>query len=411
MKALRKALVALVVLAVLGGLGYVLYEQYWRTPAPAAVRPAGPGRPGFAGPVPVVAARASAGDMDVVMNGLGTVTPLRTVTVRSRVDGELVRVLFDDGQVVKEGELLAEIDPRAFQVQLEQAQGQLTRDEALLANARLDLERYRTLFKQDSIAKQQVDTQASLVRQYEGALEVDRSQVQNARLQLGYTRITAPVSGRLGLRLVDPGNIVHASDPNGLVVITQLAPVAVLFTIPQDSVPTVLKRMAGGERIPVEAWDREQKAKLAQGFLAAADNQIDPSTGTVKLKARFSNQDGALFANQFVNVRMTIDRLHDVVVIPSAAVQRGAQGLFVYVVQPDHTVVQRPVALGPGQGQRVSVIEGLKAGEVVVTDGMDRLRPGASVQTSAQRPQIQAPPPAGNGAGKGGAGRGRRKAG
>ena len=413
MKGLRKALVALVTLAALGGLGYVLYEQYWGTPAPSAVRPGGgPGRPGFAGPVPVVAAPASNGDMDVVMSGLGTVTPLRTVTVRSRVDGELVRVLFRDGQVVKEGELLAEIDPRAFQVQLEQAQGQLTRDEALLANARLDLERYQTLFKQDSIAKQQGDTQASLVRQYEGALQVDRSQVQNARLQLAYTRITAPVSGRLGLRLVDPGNIVHASDPNGLVVITQLEPVAVVFTVPQDSVPTVLKRMAAGERIPVEAWDREQKAKLAQGFLAAADNQVDPATGTVKLKARFGNQDGALFANQFVNVRMTIDRLHDVVVIPAAAVQRGAQGLFVYVVQPDSTVVQRPVKLGPGEGLRVSVSEGLAAGEVVVTDGMDRLRPGASVQTSAERPEIQAPAPkAGKGAGKGGAGRGRRKSG
>ena len=410
MKSLRKALVVLVVLAVLGGLAYVLYDQYWRTPAPSAVRPAGPGRAGFAGPVPVVAAAATTGDMDVVMNGLGTVTPLRTVTVRSRVDGELVRVLFEDGQVVKEGQLLAEIDPRAFQVQLEQAQGQLTRDEALLANARLDLERYQTLFKQDSIAKQQVDTQASLVRQYEGALEVDRSQIQNARLQLAYTRITAPVSGRLGLRLVDPGNIVHASDQNGLVVITQLQPVAVLFTIPQDSVPAVLKRMAQGGRIPVEAWDREQKAKLAEGFLAAADNQVDPSTGTVKLKARFTNQDGALFANQFVNVRMTINRLHDVVLIPSAAVQRGAQGLFVYVVQADHTVAERPVTLGPAQGQRASVSEGLKAGEVVVTDGMDRLRPGASVQISKQRPEIKAPPPkAGKGAGKAGGGT-RRKA-
>lgn len=411
MKRAAKAFGALIGLGLLVALGYALYQQYWSTPAQP--RPAGgPGRPGFAGPVPVVAAAVSTGEMDVVMNALGTVTPLRTVTVRSRVDGELVRLHFRDGQLVKEGELLAEIDPRAFQVQLEQAQGQLTRDQALLANARLDLERYQMLFKQDSIAKQQVDTQASLVRQYEGALRVDRSQVDNARLQLTYTRITAPVSGRLGLRLVDPGNIVRASDPNGLVVITQLRPVAVVFTVPQDSVPAVLKRMAAGEQIPVAAWDREQKAPLAQGLLVAADNQVDPATGTVKLKAQFSNDDGALFPNQFVNVRMTLDRLHDVIVIPSAAVQRGAQGLFVYVVRPDDTVMQRPVKLGPGEAQRVSVSEGLAVGELVVTDGMDRLRPGASVQTSAQRPEIKAPPPrAGKGAGKGDkSGRGRRKA-
>lgn len=403
---IAKGLVAFVLLALLAGLGYALYRQYWATPAPARQAP---GRPGFNGPVPVVAAPATTGEMDVVISALGTVTPLRTVTVRSRVDGELMRVHFEEGQFVKQGELLAEIDPRAFRVQLEQAQGQLTRDEALLTNARLDLERYQTLFAQDSIAKQQVDTQASLVRQYEGAVRVDGSQVENARLQLGYTRITAPVTGRLGLRLVDPGNIVHSSDQNGLVVITQLQPVAVVFTVPQDNVPAVLKRMAAGERIAVDAWDREQKAKLAEGALASADNQVDPATGTVKLKAQFANDDRALFPNQFVNVRMTLDRLHDVIVIPSAAVQRGAQGLFVYVVQPDSTVVQRMVKLGPSEGQRVSVSEGLTAGEIVVTDGMDRLRPGTTVQTSAQRPEIKAPPPQAGKAG-GGKGRGRRKA-
>jgi membrane fusion protein, multidrug efflux system len=354
----------------------------------------------------VVAAAATTGEMDVIVTALGTVTPLRTVTVRSRVDGELVRLHFKEGQRVKQGELLAEIDPRAFHMQLEQAQGQLTRDEALLANARLDLERYRTLFSQDSIARQQVDTQASLVRQYEGALQVDRSQVDNARLQLAYTRITAPVSGRLGLRLVDQGNIVRAGDASGLVVITQLQPVAVLFSVPQDGVPAVLKRLNAGERVAVDAWDREQRAKLAEGELASADNQVDPATGTVKLKAQFPNGDDALFPNQFVNVRMTLDRLRDVIVIPSAAVQRGAQGLFVYMVRPDSTVAQRVVKLGPSDAQRVSVSEGLAVGEIVVTDGMDRLRPGASVQTSAQRPEIK-PAPAG-GKGKKGASKGGR---
>ncbi|HYX62644.1 MAG TPA: MdtA/MuxA family multidrug efflux RND transporter periplasmic adaptor subunit [Burkholderiales bacterium] len=407
MRRVPKALLAVVLVALLAGLIYAVYRQYWTTPAPTRV--GGPGRAGFAGPIPVVAAAASPGDMDVVMNSLGTATPLRTVTVRSRVDGELVRVYFREGQRVRQGELLAEIDPRPFQVQLEQAQGQLKRDEALLANAQLDLERYKTLFAQDSIAKQQVDTQASLVRQYEGALQMDRSQVQNARLQLAYTRISAPVGGRLGLRLVDPGNIVHAADQNGLVVITQLEPISVLYTVPQDAVPAVMKRLGAGEQIPVAAWDREMKARLAQGALASADNQVDPATGTVKLRAQFANEDGALFPNQFVNVRMTLDTLHDVIVIPAAAVQRGAQGLFVYVVGADNTVTQRPVKLGPSDGQRVSVSEGLVAGELVVTDGMDRLRPGASVQTSAQRPEIKPPP--GKGRGKGDkSGRLRKKA-
>jgi multidrug efflux system membrane fusion protein len=400
-KTLVRMVIVLAVLALLGGLGYSLYRQYWTTPAPT--RAGSPGRAGSGGAIPVVATKAASGDIDVVVTALGTATPLRTVTVRSRVDGELVRVHFQEGQRVKEGELLAEIDPRPFQVQLEQAQGQLTRDEALLANARLDLERYQTLFKQDSIARQQVDTQASLVRQYEGALRVDRSQVENARLQLSYTRVIAPVSGRLGLRLVDPGNIVRAGDANGLVVITQLEPISVLFTVPQDMVPAVLKRLASGDTVAVEAWDREQKARLADGQLASADNQVDPATGTVKLKAQFTNHDGALFPNQFVNVRMTLDTLHGVVIVPSAAVQRGAQGLFVYVVKPDGTVAQRLVKLGPAEGTRVAVSDGLAVGETVVTDGVDRLRPGSAVQTSSARPEIKPPPEAGKK-------RGRKKA-
>ena len=393
-----KILIGLVLIAVVAAAGY----YYWHgqsTPAPAAAAPGKGGGRGPGGPTPVVAVPATQGEVDIIVNGLGTVTPLRTVTVKSRVDGELVRVLFEEGQIVKEGQLLAEIDQRAFQVQLAQAEGQLARDRALLENARLDLERYRTLFQQDSIAKQQVDTQASLVRQYEGAVAVDRSQIDNAKLQLAYTRISAPIGGRVGLRLVDPGNIVRAGDTTGLVVITQLQPVAVVYTVPQDLLPAVMKRVQSGDKIAVEAWDREQKARLAEGMLASADNQVDPQTGTVKLKAQFANDDGGLFPNQFVNVRMKLDTLRDAILVPSAAVQRGAQGMFVYVVRPDNTVMLRTVKLGPADGQRQAIAEGVAPGEMVVTDGTDRLRPGAQVEVAAARPELK-PVPQGKGAGK-----------
>jgi len=405
-----KLLIAVVLLVAVAGVAYYHYER----PSSAAQAPsaatgaskgAGGGRFGQTGPTPVVATAATQGDVDIIVNGLGTVTPLRTVTVRTRVDGELVRVLFNEGQLVKEGELLAEIDPRAFQVQLAQAEGQLARDRALLENAKLDLERYRTLFKQDSIAKQQVDTQQSLVRQYDGALAVDKSQVDNAKLQLTYSRITAPISGRIGLRQVDPGNIVHSGDQNGIVVITQLQPVTVLYTVPQDLLPQVMKRIQSGDTVGVEAWDRDQKAKLADGALASADNQVDPQTGTVKLKAQFANDDNGLFPNQFVNVRMKLDTLHNAVIVPAAAVQRGAQGMFVYVVQQNNTVMPRNVKLGPLDGNRQAIADGLAAGEMVVTDGTDRLRPGAQVEVASARPEIKAPPP---GAYKGG---GRKKGG
>jgi len=405
-----KLLIAVVLLVAVAGVAYYHYERpssaaQAPSAATGATKGAGGGRFGPTGPTPVVATAATQGDVDIIVNGLGTVTPLRTVTVRTRVDGELVRVLFNEGQLVKEGELLAEIDPRAFQVQLAQAEGQLARDRALLENAKLDLERYRTLFKQDSIAKQQVDTQQSLVRQYDGALAVDKSQVDNAKLQLTYSRITAPISGRIGLRQVDPGNIVHSGDQNGIVVITQLQPVTVLYTVPQDLLPQVMKRIQSGDTVGVEAWDRDQKAKLADGALASADNQVDPQTGTVKLKAQFANDDNGLFPNQFVNVRMKLDTLHNAVIVPAPAVQRGAQGMFVYVVQQNNTVMPRNVKLGPLDGNRQAIADGLAAGEMVVTDGTDRLRPGAQVEVASERPEIKAPPP---GSYKGG---GRKKGG
>ena len=386
---------AAIVLGALAVAGF-LYLVYLQPASQGASSPAAPaakakGKGGFDPnrSVPVVAQAARSADVSIYLNGLGTVTPLRTVTVRSRVDGELVRVAFTEGQLVKEGELLAQIDPRPYEVQLAQAQGQMAKDQALLANARIDLERYRKLFEQDSIAKQQVDTQAALVRQYEGQVKTDQSQIDNARLQLTYSRVTAPISGRLGLRQVDPGNVVRAGDQNGIVVITQLDPIAVVFTIPQDQLPLVLRRR--DEKLPIEAWDRESRNRLATGELITVDNQIDPTTGTVKLKGEFPNADGALFPNQFVNARMRVDTLKAATVVPSAAIQRGSQGMFVYVVRDDSSVTVRPVKVGPTEGPVTAIESGLAPGEQVVTDGVDRLREGSRVEL-AQRPSFDARP-------------------
>ena len=337
--------------------------------------------------IPVAAVAATQGDFPVYLTGLGTVTSLRTVTVRSRVDGELIRVSFKEGQMVHEGDLLAEIDPRAFQVQLMQAEGQLLRDEALLKNAETDLVRYKTLLEQDSIAAQQTVTQEFQVKQYKGTVTMDRGLLANAKLQLSYARITAPITGRLGLRLVDQGNMVHASDVNGLVVITQIQPIAVVFTLPEDDLRSVMKHFHSGENLKIEAYDRKGKVKLAEGQLLAVDNQIDTSTGTVKLKGQFANEDNTLFSNQFVNVRMNMDTLHSVTIIPAAAIQRGTIGPFVYVVKEDQTVSVRPLTLGPAEDERVAVLQGLQPGELVVVDGADKLREGITVKLATRDPE------------------------
>lgn len=352
-----------------------------------AMAQAPPGKPGPGGPpggTSVAAAAAKSEDVKVFLSALGSVTSLHTVTVKSRVDGELMEVHYQEGQTVRAGSLLARIDPRPFEVQLGQAQGQLARDQALLENARVDLQRYRELWEQNSIPRQQLDTQEALVRQYEGVVRVDQGQVEAAKLQLTYSRITAPISGRAGLRLVDPGNIVRAADAGGLVVITQTQPIAVVFAVPEDSLPQVLGKLKAGARLPVEAFDREQKRKLAEGHLLTVDNQIDSSTGTVKLKAVFANQGNELFPNQFVNARVQVDVLKGAVVIPTAAAQRGPQGAFVYLVKPDQTVEMRRIELGETSGGRTVVAKGLAEGDLVVVDGADRLRAGAPVAVKAQ---------------------------
>jgi multidrug efflux system membrane fusion protein len=352
----------------------------------------GPGAAGFT--VPVVVAAAQKGDLPVYLIGLGTVTAFNTVTVRSRVDGQIVKVNFTEGQFVHQGDALIEIDPRPYQVQLEQAEGQLAKDQAQLHDVQIDFERFQLLYNEGVIAKQQVDTQQAQVGQFQGAIKADQATIDNAKLQLVYAHITAPISGRVGLRLVDMGNIVHASDTTGLLVITQLQPISVIFTLPQDQLQQVLVKLRAGGQLPVEAFDRDDTTKIADGKLATIDNQIDPATGTYKLKSIFSNENNVLFPNQFVNIHMLVDTKRNLVIVPAAAIQRGPQGTYVYVVSGGDTVNIRVVTIAQTTGNNIGISSGLNGGEVVVIDGQDKLQDGSKVLTSTS--------PTG-GAGRGGA--------
>ncbi|KVC42829.1 RND transporter MFP subunit [Burkholderia pseudomultivorans] len=395
----RKLIVGVLAVVVIGGL--LWWHPWSRTPAgkPAAGgaasgAAAGGGHRGRGGPAamanvpqPVQVAPATKGEMPIVVSALGTVTPLANVTVRTQLSGYLQSVAFQEGQIVRKGDVLAQIDPRPYQVALENAEGTLARDQALLATARLDLKRYQTLLSQDSIASQTVDTQASLVKQYEGTVKTDQAAIDSAKLNLTYARITAPVSGRVGLRQVDPGNYVTPGDTNGIVVITQLQPMSVIFTTSEDNLPQILKQVNAGQKLSVTAYNRNNTIPLETGSLATLDNQIDTSTGTVKLRATFENKEGLLFPNQFVNTRLLVDVMRDATIVPTSAVLTGSIGQFVYVVKPDNTVTVRKVKTGPVDGERTSIIDGVALGERVVTDGSDRLREGSKISIPADKPK------------------------
>ncbi len=359
---------------------------------PRLVHKPAPGRPGrvtSAGATPVGVATAQKGDMPVTLSGLGTVTPLAVVTVKTQINGYLMSVGFEEGQHVKKDDFLAQVDPRPYQVALEQAEAQLAKDQATLKDAELDLKRYNTLVAQNSIATQTRDTQVATVGQDRAQIALDEAQIDTQKLNLTYTHIISPVTGRVGLRQVDPGNYVQTSDANGIVIVTQLQPISVIFTLPEDNLPAVLKQYHAGVMMQTTAYDRTGATQLATGKLGTIDNQIDTTTGTVKLRAIFDNSDESLFPNQFVNIKLLVDTLHNTVLVPTAAIQRGAPGTFVYIAKPNNTVAVQKVTLGPGDGQRVAVLSGLQAGDKVVDDGADRLKDGAKITVA---------PPAGSAA-------------
>lgn len=355
---------------------------WWQRQAPAE-GPVG----GHAASAPSVgAATVSKGNIDVTVSALGTVTSLATVTVKSQISGQLIAVHFQEGQEVSKGDLLAEIDPRPYEAALAQAKGQLARDAALLADAQLDLKRDQDLVTKNAQTQQAVDAQAALVGQYRGTVESDNALVQAANISLDYTRITSPIDGRAGLRQVDAGNYATAGDTAGIVVITQLQPISVLFTVPEDELPAISTRVAQGASLPVQAFDRSGQTKLAQGTLATFDSQIDPTTGTIKLRGSFANTERNLYPNQFVNITLTVDEHTDVAILPMAAVQRGAPGTFVYLINADSTVSVRKVTLGVSEGERVEITSGVAPGDRVVVDGADKLREGAKVTLAPAGP-------------------------
>ncbi len=346
----------------------------------------GKGRGGAAGGIPVipvVVVTAQKGDLPVYFTGLGTVTAFNTVTVHSRVDGQLINVNFKEGQYVNKGEVLAEIDPRPFQVILEQAQGALAKDEAQRKDAEVNLQRYKLLYGEGVIPKQQMDTQEAQVGQFDGSIKTDQATIDSAKLQLSFTRVTAPLSGRIGLRLVDAGNMVHANDPGGLLVITQLQPISVIFSLPQDQLPQVVTKLHAGDKLPVDAFDRDNTAKIAAGTLASIDNQIDTTTGTYKLKALFSNEDNKLFPNQFVNVHLLVDTKHGLTVVPTAAIQRGPQGTYVYAVDSNNVAKIHDVTIAQTTDTSAGLSAGLNPGDVVVIDGQDKLQDGSKVNPTS----------------------------
>jgi membrane fusion protein, multidrug efflux system len=423
-KGIGRLIVWLVVLGALSYGGYYAWGR-WVKPAAADATASQPntgggkgggkggrgGGRGFAGRPAVVTIAARKTDMPVYLRGLGTATAYNTVTVRSRVDGQLVNVAFREGQFVQQGDLLAEIDKRPFEVQLAQAKGQLARDTALLQSAKAEQQRNQLLLEKGLIPKQQFDLQIATVGQYEGAVQADQASIDNANLQITYSRIVSPISGQMGLRLVDPGNIVRAADPSGMVVITQLQPIAVLFSIPEDNLGNILTKLRAGRQMRVEAWDRDDQKKIADGILLTADNQIDPTTGTSKLKAIFDNKNSALYPNQFVNVRLLVDVLGGAIVVPGATIQRGAQGTFVYVVTENQTAELRMVTIKNTEGNDVAIGSGLDAGEMVMLEGMDKVQDGGRVEVQnnpGQAADEAAGSKRGGGFGGGGKGRGGR---
>ena len=363
----------LLVLVAVAAVGWWLYGRQPAPPSPQGRQNA------FGGAMPVVTAPALTGDIDITLNALGTVTSLATVTIRSQISGQLVRVAYQEGQMINKGDLVAEIDSRPYELALAQAQGALERDQALLQTAELDLKRYQELAKTNAIPRQQLDTQVSLVAQDKGLVIADQAQINTQKLNIAYCHIIAPITGRAGLRLVDPGNYVTANDASGIVVLTQLQPISVIFTVAEDNLPQIVKRLRAGATLPATAFDRSGAVKLATGVLKTLDNQIDTTTGTLKLRAEFGNEDDSLFPNQFVNIQLLVDTLHDATVVPTSAIQRGAPGTFVYLVNADNTVTVRPVTLGPASAEQVAIQSGLAPGDGVVIDGADKLRNGARV--------------------------------